>query len=127
MPPNAAELALTLTSCPLLQKTAAAACGSAAAARRWLNRTEQSRVECCNGSSSLADPAGRHAPTRRPPPRRAARLTLGRALARAWYAHHAGDQPAGAATAQLSSAPTAAPGNPGPDQLQAVFRYVLPG
>ena len=95
MPPNAAELALTLTSCPLLQKTAAAACGSAAAARRWLNRTEQSRVECCNGSSSLADPAGRHAPTRRPPPRRAARLTLGRALARAWYAHHAGDQPVG--------------------------------
>ena len=55
MPPNTAELALTLTSCPLLQKTAAAACGSAAAARHWLNRTEQSRVElveCCNGSSS---------------------------------------------------------------------------
>ena len=59
MPPNAAELALTLTSCPLLQKTAAAACGSAAAARRWLNRTEHSRVECCNGSSSLADPASK--------------------------------------------------------------------
>ena len=53
MPPNAAELALTLTSCPLLQKTAAAACGSAAAARRWQNRAEQSRLECCNGSDPV--------------------------------------------------------------------------
>jgi len=59
----------------------------------------------CIASRSTAHPADQHAPVWGPPPRRAAQLTPGRALARARQAQHA-EEPPGCCNGSRSSRPS---------------------